>query len=190
MLRAFLRAPSGVLGLIAVIAILMIAVVAPPIWGEEATVVNLTQRNQHPSPEHWAGTDSLGRDIFLRILVATRLSIGLALAAAGLGALIGIPAGIGASVLPSRPRSIALRSIDTLLAFPGILIAIFIGSITGPGALGAALGVGIAISFSYSRVSSALAMSVGGREYIAAARVLGVRPRRVMFRYVWPNIAE
>jgi oligopeptide/dipeptide ABC transporter ATP-binding protein len=190
MLRAFLRAPSGILGLTSIAVILIIAIIAPPLWGDQASAINLTQPNQNPSLQNWAGTDSLGRDIFLRVLVATRLSIGLALAAAGLGALIGITGGIGASLLRSHARSTALRTIDTLLAFPGILIAIFIGAITGPGALGAALGVGIAISFSFARVSSALAMSVGGREYVSAARVTGIRPLRMMFRYVFPNIAE
>jgi oligopeptide/dipeptide ABC transporter ATP-binding protein len=190
MLRAFLRAPSGVLGLLAIAIIVLVGIVAPQLWNEPATTLNLGQTSQNPTAQHLAGTDSLGRDILLRIFVATRLSVGLALAAAGLGALIGIPAGIGASLLRSRLRSVALRAIDTLLAFPGILIAIFIGAITGPGAPGAALGVGIAISFSFARVSSALAMSVGGREYVAAARVIGIRPTRMMFRYVFPNIAE
>jgi oligopeptide/dipeptide ABC transporter ATP-binding protein len=188
--RAFLRAPSGVLGLVALAFLLLVAIMGPVIWGQSARILDVVQASQNPSPHHWVGTDQLGRDIGIRIIVATRLSIGLALAAAGLGALLGIPAGIGASVLPARARSVALRGIDTLLAFPGILIAIFIGAIVGPGAVGAALGVGIAISFSFARVSSALAMSVGGREYIAAARVIGVRGPRLMFRYVLPNIAE
>ena len=190
MFRAFLRAPSGILGIVALGVLLAVMIVAPIIWGPAARVLDVVQASQNATSNHWLGTDQLGRDILLRIIVATRLSIGLALAAAGLGAAIGIPAGIGASVLPSRARSVALRAIDTLLAFPGILIAIFIGAIVGPGAVGAALGVGIAISFSFARVSSALAMSVGGREYVAAARVIGVGRARLMFRYVLPNIAE
>jgi oligopeptide/dipeptide ABC transporter ATP-binding protein len=189
-LRAFFRAPSGIIGLLALAGILVVSMVAPILAGPAARLVDVTQASQNSSAHHWLGTDQLGRDIGLRIIVATRLSIGLALAASSLGALIGIPWGIAASVLPPRARSVALRTIDTLLAFPGILIAIFIGTIIGPGSLGAALGVGIAASFAFARVSSALALSVGGREYIAAARVVGVRGPRLMFRYVFPNIAE
>lgn len=190
MFRAFLRAPSGVIGLAALAFLLVVVVVGPPLWGQSAGIFDLMQANQNPSVHHWLGTDQLGRDIGFRIIVATRLSIGLALATAALGAVLGIPGGIGASLLPSRARSVALRAIDALLAFPGILIAIFIGAIVGPGALGATLGVGIALSFFFARVSSALAMSIGGREYIAAARVIGVRGPRLMFRHVLPNIAE
>ena len=190
MFRAFLRAPSGLLGVLTIGLLVAVAIVAPMIWAADAIGLNLLQTTQNPSSHHLLGTDPLGRDILLRIVVATRLSIGLALAAAGLGALIGIPAGIVASVLPATGRAIALRAIDTMLAFPGLLIAIFIGAIVGPGAVGAGLGVGIAISFSFARVSSALAMSVSGREYVAAARVVGVSPARLMFRYVFPNIAD
>ena len=185
-----MRAPTGLLGLLALALLLAVSIIAPLIWGPAASMLDVTQASQNPTAHHWLGTDQLGRDIFLRIIVSTRLSIGLALAAAGLGALIGIPAGIGSAVLPPRPRSVALRAIDTCLAFPGILIAIFIGAIVGPGAVGAALGVGIAISFSFARVASAIAMAVGGREYIAAARVIGVSWPRLMFRHVFPNIGE
>ena len=190
MLRAFLRAPSGVLGLLAIGGIVGVAILAPQVWGAQARILDLLSASQNPTLHHLAGTDSLGRDIGLRIIVATRLSVGLAFAAAGIGALTGIPAGIAATLLPGPLRSVALRAIDTMLAFPGILIAIFIGAIVGPGAIGAVLGVGIATSFSFARVSSALALSVGGREYIAAARVVGVGRFGLMFRYVFPNIAE
>ena len=190
MLRAFLKAPSAILGLTALGVLLLVMIVVPIIWGPAANVLDVAAAYQNPSLAHWLGTDGLGHDILIRLLVGTRLSIGIAAAAAGLGAAIGIPAGIGAAVLPGRARSVALRAIDTMIAFPGILIAIFIGAILGPGVSSAVLGVGIATSFGFARVVSSLAMSVGGREYIAAARVVGVRAPRRMFRYVLPNIAE
>ena len=71
------------------------------------------------------------------------------------------------------------RLIDIILAFPGILVAIFVGAIVGPGAVGAALGVGIALSFSFARIASSLALAISGREYVSAARVLGIGRRRV-----------
>jgi oligopeptide/dipeptide ABC transporter ATP-binding protein len=190
MLRAFLKAPSGVVGLLVLALVLVIVIAAPQLLGVPAKTLDVGNGGQNPSAAHLLGTDALGRDILARLLVATRLSIGLAFAAAALGALIGIPAGAGAAILSPRLRPIALRTIDTALAFPGILVAIFIGAIVGPGILGAALGVGIAISFSFARVSSALALSVGGRDYIAAARVLGIRGPRLLLRYVLPNMAD
>jgi oligopeptide/dipeptide ABC transporter ATP-binding protein len=114
----------------------------------------------------------------------------LAVVAALVGAMIGYAIGIAAALMPPVARSFALRAIDTALAFPGIIVAIFVSAIVGPGAVGAALGVGIALSFSFARVSSALALSVGGRDYVLAARILGIGAPALMARYVIPNVAE
>ena len=190
MLRAFLRAPSGLIGLTVLLLLVLVAVIAPEVFGEQARTLDMSNVNQNASLEHPLGTDRLGRDIFLRLLVATRLSLGLAVAAALLAALIGYPIGVAAAVLPRRARAVALRAIDTMLAFPGIIVALFVSAIIGPGEVGAALGVGIAISFSFARVASALAQSIGGRDYVLAARVLGIGAPRLMLRYVLPNVAE
>jgi peptide/nickel transport system permease protein len=190
MLRAFLRAPSAIAGLGIVAAIVVVSVLGPPLIGAHAAALDVFHNNQNPTSGHILGTDQLGRDILARVLVATRLSITLAVSAATLGAAVGIPTGAAAALLAPRLRAVALRAIDTLLAFPPILVAIFVGAIVGPGAISAALGVGIAISFSFARVASALTLSIGGREYMAAARVVGVSGSRLMLRYVLPNVAE
>jgi peptide/nickel transport system permease protein len=189
-LRGFFRAPSGVAGLIIICALVIIAVVAPALWSEQARSLNVGVSNQNPSPQHVLGTDQLGRDILLRVLTATQLSLILALGATALGAGLGIPAGAGAAVLPPRLRTVALRVIDSLLAFPALLVAIFVGAIAGPGAFGAMLGVGIAASFTFARIASSLALGISGREYVSAARVLGLGRGRVLLRYVLPNVAE
>lgn len=190
MIRAFTKAPSGVAGMVAIALIIVISIAAPIVLANQSATFDILQANQNSSAHHLLGTDRLGRDILVRIVVATRLSIGLAFAATAIGAVIGFSFGAIAAILPPRIRPIALRTIDTLLAFPPILVAIFVGAIIGPGAVGATVGVGIAISFQLARVASTLALSVGGREYIAAAKVIGVKGPRLFFRYVLPNIAE
>jgi peptide/nickel transport system permease protein len=189
-IRAFLRAPSGVLSLAVIALIALVALIAPPIWGDQARVLDTSAIASPPTDRHPLGTDNLGRDILYRLLVATRLSVVFGLSAAAIGAFIGIPFGAIAAILPPRPRSIALRAIDSLIAFPGILVAIIIGAIFGSGLLGPIVGLGVAISFSFARVTSALALSIAGRDYIAAARIVGVRGTRMLLRYVLPNIAE
>jgi oligopeptide/dipeptide ABC transporter ATP-binding protein len=167
-----------------------VAVIAPFFLLQQATALDVLQANQNPSWQHLLGTDPLGRDILLRIIVATRLSLGLAIAAVAVGAAIGIPLGAVTAILSRRVRPVALRTIDTLLAFPAIIVAIFVGAIFGRGATGATVGVGIAISFAFARVASTLALSIGAREYVVAARVVGVKGRRLFLRYILPNIAE
>jgi peptide/nickel transport system ATP-binding protein/peptide/nickel transport system permease protein len=188
--RAFLRTPSGIIGLAVLGVLLAIMIAAPILWSGPATAVNVTAGGAGPSAAHWLGTDQLGRDILLRVLVATRFTLVLALIAAGIGAVLGVLTGTTAALLPRRARSVALRAIDAMLAFPGILVAIFIGTIIGPGATGATIGVAIAVSFSFARISSTLAMSAGGRDYVAAGRVSGIRPFRLLVRHVLPNIAD
>jgi peptide/nickel transport system permease protein len=190
MLRAFRRAPSGMLGAAAILLIALVAVLAPIFLGRAAAAFDVLQASQNPSAAHLLGTDQLGRDLFVRILVATRLSIGLALLATAIGAAIGVPLGAITAILPRRPRMVLQRAIDSLLAFPAIIVAIFVGAIIGTGSLGALLGVGISLSFAFARVASTLALSIGGREYVVAARVVGVSPVRRFLRYILPNIAE
>lgn len=190
MIRAFFRAPSGIASLALLFLLLIVVVVAPIVWGDQATVLNIPEANQGMSSDHLFGTDPLGRDIFIRTMVAARLSIGLALGASGIGAILGITLGAAATRLAPRLRTVALRAIDTTLAFPAILVAIFIAAVLGPSARTAMFGVGIAISFHFARIASALAMSIGNRDFIAAARLVGNGRPRLLFRYVLPNIAE
>jgi oligopeptide/dipeptide ABC transporter ATP-binding protein len=190
LLRAFKNAPSGLLGVGVLALLLLVAVVAPSLFGTSADQIDFVSANRTSSLSHIFGTDRLGRDILLRLLVATRLSIGLALGAIALAVLIGVPLGGGMTLLRGRARSFGLRTIDTMIAFPALIVAIYIGAIIGPGALGAVLGVGIAYSFGIARIVSTLALSVGGRDYISAARVIGANRWRLLSRYILPNIAE
>ena len=188
--RAFRTSPMGIISMSLILLIALVATFAPVFLGDRAERQDFNHPYEQPSWDFLLGTDSLGRDIFVRLLVATRLSLLAALAAAGIGLLIGVTLGGLVPVVGTWLRRIILRFIDTMISFPAILIAIFIGAILGPGTDSAIIGVGVAISFSYARVTSTLAMSVGGHDYINAAKVLGVRGPRLMVRYVLPNIAE
>lgn len=190
MLRAFLRMPSGVVALVALGLIVITALVAPLLLTERATVLNLLATSRNPSAQHWLGTDNLGRDIFARILVGTRASIGLAFAAAALGGALGIVMGSAAAAFHGRLRTVSLRTIDAFIAFPALLIAIFVGAIIGPGSAGVVIGVGVATSFGFARVTSSLSIAIAERDYISAARISGISPLRLILRYVLPNIGE
>ena len=188
--RGFKNSPSGVVGLAGIAIWVLIALLAPLVLGSQAGTLNVFSHDETPSWSHLLGTDGLGRDIFARLLVATRLSLGLAIAATALAAAIGLTFGGLTAILGPRPRAVAMRFIDTSLAFPAILVAILVGVLVGAGPLGVVLGIGIALSFSFARVTSTLALSIGGRDYVAAARVTGVRPMRRLYVYIIPNIAD
>ena len=188
--RAFLTAPSGVASVVALAVLVGVAVVAPLYLDARATETDIAGSWAGVGADHWLGTDALGRDTFARVMVATRLTLLLGLAAGAISIGLGVAFGLLAAVSRGRWRTALLRGLDAALCIPAILMAIFAGAIFGGGVNGAVVGVGLALCFPIARITSTLALSIGGREYISAARVLGVRPLRLMFRYTLPNISE
>ncbi|MER5324904.1 dipeptide/oligopeptide/nickel ABC transporter permease/ATP-binding protein [Streptosporangium roseum] len=189
-MRHLLRTPAGLAGTTLVALMVILAIVGPPIWGAEAERIDPTVILQGASAAHPLGTDNLGRDILARVLVAGRLSLVLALLATLIGAIGGIVLGALPSVLPRRPARLVTGTVNALVAFPGLLLAMFTAVIAGLGARGAVLGIGAAIAPGFARLTQTLAASVAGADYVSAARMLGVPRRRIMARHVLPNIAE
>ncbi|MDT7570117.1 MAG: peptide/nickel transport system ATP-binding protein [Actinomycetota bacterium] len=188
--RRLVSTAAGAIGLAILAVLAAIAVAAPSQLGDTAGHVAVADAYQGMSRDHLFGTDALGRDIFSRVLVATRLSLLLALGATALGALIGLPLGAATAVLPRRVRGPILRLINIGMAFPGLLIALFMAAVLGPGVAAAVSAIGLASAPGFARLAQTLAASVAGTEYVAAARVVGVSRRRLLARHVLPNIAE
>ncbi|MDP9867684.1 MULTISPECIES: dipeptide/oligopeptide/nickel ABC transporter permease/ATP-binding protein [Streptosporangium] len=189
-MRQLLRTPAGLAGTTLVALMVGLAIVGPPIWGAEAQRIDPAVILQGASAAHPLGTDNLGRDILARVLVAGRLSLGLALMATLIGATTGILLGALPSVLPRRAARLVTGTVNALVAFPGLLLAMFTAVIAGLGARGAVLGIGVAIAPGFARLTQTLAASVAGADYVSAARMLGVPRRLIMTRHVLPNIAE
>ncbi|XVV15515.1 dipeptide/oligopeptide/nickel ABC transporter permease/ATP-binding protein [Actinoplanes sp. CA-131856] len=187
---AFLRKPLGASAAVLVVLVLGLAVVAPLLWQERADAVQPNEILQGPSAAHWAGTDLLGRDILARVLVATRLSVGLALLATGIGVGTGLLLGTAPTPLGRRAGRVIGAVINIAVAFPTLLLALFFAVIFGVGAKGAVLAIGFATAPAFARLTQTLAATLSGRDFIAAARVAGVGRVRILLRHVLPNIAE
>ncbi|MBE1581793.1 dipeptide/oligopeptide/nickel ABC transporter permease/ATP-binding protein [Nonomuraea angiospora] len=184
------RSAPALIGGVLVLLMAVLAVAGPIIWGEAAERIDAGAILQGASAEHPLGTDNLGRDLLARVLVAGRYSLALALAATLIGAAGGILLGALPSVLPRRAARMATGTVNALVAFPGLLLAMFTAVVSGLGARGAVLGIGVAIAPGFARLTQTLAASVAGADYVAAARMLGVPRRRVLARHILPNIAE
>jgi ABC-type dipeptide/oligopeptide/nickel transport system ATPase component/ABC-type dipeptide/oligopeptide/nickel transport system permease subunit len=129
----------------------------------------------------------LGRDIAARVLVATRLSLALALGAAAIGVTVGLV--LGAATPVPRVGGFVTAAINVAVAFPGLLLALFFATIFGVGNLGAMASVGLAMAPSFARLMQTLSAKVRDLDYVRAATLLGLTRRRVFHRYVLPNIA-
>jgi oligopeptide/dipeptide ABC transporter ATP-binding protein len=184
------RTPVGIAATLGLASIIVLAVIAPILWSDDASRLDILNASQGASSAHWFGTDTLGRDIFYRVLVATRLSVTLAILAAGLGALIGIPLGAVPALVGGRVGRLVTGFINLTVAFPALLVAIFVAAVIGVGAKGAVVGIGVAVAPYFARLSQTLASSVAGSEYLAAARMLGVGRVRLLRRHILPNVAE
>lgn len=188
--RAFFRAPSGVAASAFLLVIIAIAVLSPIYLGKAATTLSVLRSGEGPSQDFLLGTDMLGRSILARSLVATGLSVAMTLAATAIAAVVGVTLGITIALSPLPIRRLGLRVIDILLSFPGILLAIAVTAVVGTTAEGAVVAIGIAYMPDFARLGSTLATAVAAREFVAAARVLGVGPYRLFRRHVLPNIGD
>jgi peptide/nickel transport system permease protein len=185
-----LRTPVGVAATVGLVAIVVLAIVAPIVWSADAARLDILAASQGASAAHPLGTDALGRDILYRVLVATRLSVILAVLAAGLGALVGIPVGALPTLVGGRIGRLVSGFINLSVAFPTLLVAIFVAAVVGVGARGAVAGIAVAVAPYFARLSQTLSSSVAGSDYLAAARLLGVGRPRLLRRHILPNVAE
>ncbi|WND39223.1 dipeptide/oligopeptide/nickel ABC transporter permease/ATP-binding protein [Streptomyces sp. BB1-1-1] len=184
------RTPVGACAGLLLLAVVVLAVVAPFLWGDRASVVDTSALQQGPSEAHPLGTDNLGRDILSRVLVATRLSLLLAVTATFLGVVLGLVLGTAPSVLPRRAGRLVTSVVNIAVAFPGLLLALFFAVVFGVGATGAVLAIGLAMAPAFARLTQTLSASVAGQDFVAAARTVGVGRTRLLVRHILPNIAE
>ncbi|MGO1849224.1 MULTISPECIES: dipeptide/oligopeptide/nickel ABC transporter permease/ATP-binding protein [unclassified Microbacterium] len=181
---------TGIAAAVGVAALLAIAVIGPSIWTEAATVRNIAERWAQAGAEHPFGTDDIGRDIFARVMVATRTSLLLTIGATAMLVGGGLIIGLTAALLPRRLRRALIWVMDMLLAFPWLLLVLFFTVIWDATATGAMLAIGLAGIPNVTRLVYNMAASVTDQDYVRAARVVGVGPYGIITKHVLPNIAN
>ncbi|MFJ6436139.1 dipeptide/oligopeptide/nickel ABC transporter permease/ATP-binding protein [Streptomyces sp. NPDC091416] len=186
----FRRSPLAWATAFMLVSLVALALAGPSVWGAAADRPDPSAVLRGPSADHPFGTDGLGRDLLARVLTATRPSLLLALAAVLLGAGSGVLVGACTAVLGRRGRRLTAGLINLLLAFPALLVAMFLAVVFGAGTAGAVLALAAAGVPGFARLAQTLAAGVAGTDHLAAARVLGLRRHRLLWRHVLPNIAE
>ncbi len=186
-IRLFIRNRTAVVGLIIVLLFIVLALIAPWITRYEYTAQVLADRLQPPSAKHWFGTDDLGRDIFTRTIYGARISLWVGFLSVFGSIVIGTLLGIVAGFYGKWVDMIISRVFDILLAFPGILLAIAIVAILGPSLQNALYAIAIVNIPTYGRLVRARVLSLRQEEFITAARAIGVRDARLLFRHILPN---
>lgn len=187
---AVIRTPIGATAGILLFALLLLSVIAPLLLTERANEVDTSAILQPPSAEHLVGTDNLGRDLFTRVLVASGLSVQLALLATALSLVVGLILGAAPFLVGPRLGRAMTSAVNIGIAFPGLLLALFFAMIFGIGAVGAVLAIGAAGAPAFARLILTLVAGVVERDYVSSARIAGVSRVRVLLRHILPNIGE
>lgn len=182
-----LKSKTSVIGLIIITILIITAILAPIIATHDPTTQSIPNRYQAPSGEHWLGTDELGRDIFSRIVYGTQISIRIGLIAVGISMVIGVTLGAIAGYFGRWVDQIIMRIIDIMMAFPSILLAIALVAVLGPSLTNAMVAVGIVGVPQFARIVRSAVLSVKETEFIEAARAIGGKHGRILFRHVLPN---
>ena len=187
-LRLLVRSPGGVFGLAVTCGVVLVAVCAPALAPYDPVRQHLLEQNQPPSAAHWLGTDRLGRDILSRTIWGARLSLVTGLGAVLVGAVQGAALGLAAGYYRGWVDGVIARVIDTLLAFPLYLSAIFVIAVLGPSQLGVVLAVGLAVTPVFARLARGQVLEERDKEYVLAARVVGNPSARVIAVHILPNV--
>lgn len=181
---------AGVVSLSILLIIVAVGVIAPMLWQQAVVTLDVPHAFQPPSGSHLFGTDELGRDVLLRTLVATRLSLGLALLATVIACVAGIGFGTMSALSGPRMKRIAGSVIDLSLSLPNLLLAIVVVVALGSSGTTAAIAIGVSYVPHMARLAFNVASSVAEKDYVVAGRVLGLSRARLVVRYIWPNCLD
>lgn len=184
-----LPAPSVLLAGAGLAALLVAALWPGLLASADPGAGQLLQAYQGPGAAHWFGTDQLGRDVYARIVHGASQSLFIGVGATVLGAAGGLLIGLLAAVGGRYADEALMRVLDILLALPGLLLALVVITVVGPGSLNTALAIGIAETAAYSRLVRSKALTVRAAGYVEAARVAGHGQARVVLRHILPNSA-
>jgi len=170
--------------------LLFVALFAPLLSRYDPTVGDATDGLQAPNLVHWLGTDDQGRDVMTRVFFGARLSLSVAAISVGIGLIVGVTIGLVAGYAGGVVDLLLMRVIDALLSFPALLLAISITAALGPQIQNAMIAIGVVSIPVYARLTRGQVLSLREREYVTAARAIGVTPGRIALRHILPNMAN
>lgn len=178
-----LAAASAVL----ILLIILAAVFAPFVAPYDHLAQSLTDRLQTPSMAHWLGTDELGRDVLSRIIFGARISLTIGLVPTLISMAIGTVLGLCAGVYGGKVDFVIMRLADVMLAFPSLLLAMVVMYTMGGGLINIFIALSLINWASTARVVRSQTLSLKEKEYVEAARSIGVSRWTIMFRHILPN---
>jgi peptide/nickel transport system permease protein len=178
--------PLALFGLVILLLLVVVAILAPLIAPIGFNDQSLTRRLLPPSAEHWFGTDELGRDVFARIVWGSRITLYISFLVAVIAAPVGLAVGTTAGYFGGWTDTVLMRINDIFLSFPGLILALAFVAALGPGIENAVIAIALTAWPPIARLARAETLTVRGSDYIAAVRIQGASPARIILRHIVP----
>lgn len=186
--RAIRKNKTTMTGIVLTTLIVVVAVFAPWLTPFDPLEQNIAQGDLAPGGKHLLGTDNFGRDVLSRIILGTRVSLSISLSAVGLAMAIGALWGIVAGYKGGRVDTLSTRFIDMLMTFPTIILGLMVLAVLGSGMFNLAIAIAVAVTPRFARIARGSAIALKERDYIQAARALGMSDLRVISFHIVPNL--
>ena len=187
-MKKFIHNKKAMLGL-AIVTILVLAVVFIPLFADldPYPTDRAAGFNKPPSDAHILGTDDVGRDLFARLLYGGRISLFVGITSTIISVLIGIPLGLIAGYFRGTAESIIMRTADAFMSFPSMVLILVLVAVFGPSILTVTVVIGVLGWTAIAKLIYGNVLSIREREYIQAARAVGVSTKKILFSEVLPN---
>lgn len=185
--KRFKKRKSSLIGGIIIIIFVLTALIGPSLCKYDPNAIDLLNKYQNPSAEHWLGTDNLGRDTFTRIVYGARVSLMMSVVSVFIGSFIGVILGVVAGYYGGWLDSIISRFIDLILAFPGLLLAIAVVAVLGSGIANTMAAIAFYSIPYVARLVRGLVISLKNTEFIQASKVIGSSDLRIIVFHIIPN---
>lgn len=184
----FLRYKPGIIALVFLVALILMALIPGVIAPHDPAEIFPGASRQGPSSDFWLGTDSRGRDILSRTIWGSRTALLVGIVGTVVAATVGVTIGAISGFFGGWTDSILSRLVDAVMAFPLLALLIVLAAILGPSLITVTAIIGVTIWTSYARVVRADIMSLRERDYVLAARTVGVPTTRLIIRHMLPNV--
>ncbi len=186
----FLRNPAALWGAALIALLALTGAAASRLSPRDPLAQEVTRRLEPPTAHHWMGTDDLGRDVFSRILHGARVSLEVGAVSVGLMVLIGVAVGLVAGYLGGAVDTVLMRLIDVLLCFPTIFLILMVIAFLEPNIGNVMAVIGLTSWMGLARLVRGEVLSLRERDFILAARGLGLSDARILLVHLLPHLAS
>ncbi|HYM90730.1 MAG TPA: ABC transporter permease [bacterium] len=186
--RRLVRSPNLVVGAGIMALVIGSAVFAPQLAPYSPIDQAFTDQLRPPSPAHLFGTDEFGRDVFSRALYGARIALVIGVLADGIAAVLGVLLGVLSGYFGGKIDAVVMRSVDVMLAFPYLLLAMVVVTILGPSLTNAMIAIGIVYAPQFARLVRGAVLAIKEQEFVEAAGAVGAGVVRILGRHILPNI--